>query len=90
MQPIFLVGYMGCGKSTLGRTVSAITGCRFIDLDTYIEGRYHHTVKELFALHGESGFRDLERNMLHEVGQFEDVVVACGGGTPCFSTIWIG
>ena len=85
MQPIFLVGYMGCGKSTLGRTVSAITGCRFIDLDTYIEGRYHHTVKELFALHGESGFRDLERNMLHEVGQFEDVVVACGGGTPCFN-----
>ncbi len=84
MQPIFLVGYMGCGKSTLGRTVSAITGCRFIDLDTYIEGRYHHTVKELFALHGESGVRDLERNMLHEVGQFEDVVVACGGGTPCF------
>lgn len=47
MQPIFLVGYMGCGKSTLGRTVSAITGCRFIDLDTYIEGRYHRTVKEL-------------------------------------------
>lgn len=84
MRPIFLVGYMGCGKSTLGRAVSRASGMRFIDLDNYIEGRYHRTVKEIFAEKGEDGFRDVERRMLHEVADFEDVIVACGGGTPCF------
>lgn len=84
MQPIFLIGYMGCGKSTLGRMVSAETGMRFIDLDNYIEGRFHATVSQIFADRGEDGFRLIERNMLHEVGEFEDVIVACGGGTPCF------
>ena len=84
MQPIFLLGYMGCGKSTLGRNVGAITGMQFIDLDNYIERRFHATVSQLFARHGEDGFRDIERRMLHEVAEFEDVIVACGGGTPCF------
>lgn len=84
MRPIFLIGYMGCGKSTLGRAVSRASGMRFIDLDNYIEGRYHRTVKEIFAEKGEDGFRDVERRMLHEVADFEDVIVACGGGTPCF------
>lgn len=84
MQPIFLIGYMGCGKSTLGRSVSALTGMQFIDLDGYIEGRFHRTVSDIFAERGESGFREIERAMLHEVGEFEDVLVACGGGTPCF------
>ena len=84
MQPIFLIGYMGCGKSTMGRAVSQLTGVPFIDLDNYIEGRYHMSVKEIFAKHGEEGFRDIERRMLQEVADFEDVIVACGGGTPCF------
>ncbi|MBD5267652.1 MAG: shikimate kinase [Bacteroides sp.] len=84
MRPIFLIGYMGCGKSTLGRTVSAMTGIQFIDLDSYIEGRFRMTVSALFAERGEDGFRDIERAMLHEVGEFENVLVACGGGTPCF------
>lgn len=84
MQPIFLIGYMGCGKSTLGRNLSAATGIRFIDLDHYIETRFHRTVREIFAERGEDGFRDVERKMLHEVADFEDVIVACGGGTPCF------
>lgn len=84
MKPIFLIGYMGCGKSTLGRNVAAITGMQFIDLDTYIESRYRANVRQIFAQRGEVGFRDLERRMLHEVAEFEDVIVACGGGTPCF------
>lgn len=84
MQPIFLIGYMGCGKSTMGRALSRTTGMKFIDLDNYIEGRYHQTVKEIFAQKGEEGFRTVERNMLHEVSDFEDVIIACGGGTPCF------
>lgn len=84
MKPIFLIGYMGCGKSTLGRNVGKLTGIDFIDLDNYIESRYHASVSELFATRGEAGFRDLERRMLAETGEFEDVIIACGGGTPCF------
>ena len=76
VKPIFLIGYMGCGKTTLGRAL-------FIDLDIYIENRYHRSIKELFALHGEEGFRKIERRMLEEVSEFERTVVACGGGTPC-------
>lgn len=75
---------MGCGKSTMGRAVSELTGFPFIDLDNYIERRFHHSVKEIFAERGETGFRDVERRMLQEVADFEDVIVACGGGTPCF------
>ena len=84
MAPIFLIGYMGSGKSTLGRNVGRIAGIPFIDLDAYIESRFHSSVKEIFAEKGEDGFRDIERRMLHEVGEFQDVIIACGGGTPCF------
>ena len=84
MRPIFLIGYMGSGKTTLGRALARRLGMEFIDLDHYIEGRYHATVSDLFATRGEEGFRDLERRMLAEVSGFEDVIVACGGGTPCF------
>jgi shikimate kinase len=83
-QPIFLIGYMGSGKSTLGRAVGNVAEIDFIDLDNYIEGRYHKSIKQIFAEHGEEGFRRIERAMLHEVSDFEDVLVACGGGTPCF------
>lgn len=88
MKPIFLIGYMGCGKSTLGRNVARMTGFQFIDLDNFIEARFHASVKEIFASRGEEGFRDIERRMLIETSDFQDVIVACGGGTPCFSTIW--
>lgn len=84
MKPIFLIGFMGSGKSTLGRALGAATGMQFIDLDAYIERRYHANVRDIFARHGEQGFRDIERRMLMEVSQFEDVIIACGGGTPCF------
>ena len=59
-------------------------GLTFIDLDYYIEGRFRKTVAQLFAERGEEGFRSIERNMLHEVAEFENVVLSCGGGTPCF------
>lgn len=84
MKPLFLIGYMGCGKSTLGRALSRATGMEFIDLDHYIENRFHSTVSEIFASRGEEGFREVERAMLHEVSEFSNVIVACGGGTPCF------
>lgn len=84
MRRIFLIGYMGAGKTTLGKAFARSTGLTFVDLDWYAEERFHRTVGQLFAERGEDGFRQLERNMLHEVGEFEDVVVATGGGTPCF------
>lgn len=83
-SPIFLIGYMGSGKSTLGRVVAKYTGLQLIDLDNYIERRYMANVRDIFARHGEERFRDMERRMLAEVADFENVIVACGGGTPCF------
>ena len=84
MTRIFLIGYMGAGKTTLGKAFARTMGLTFIDLDWYIEERFHKTIRQLFTEHGEEAFRDLEKRMLHEVAEFEDVVVAVGGGTPCF------
>lgn len=75
---------MGCGKSTLGRALQKHSGLDFIDLDSYIENRFHASISDLFASRGEEGFRRIEAAMLDEVSQLSDVVVACGGGTPCF------
>lgn len=84
MIRIFLIGYMGAGKTTLGKAFARDLNIPFIDLDWYIEERFHKTVGELFAEKGEEGFRQLEKNMLHEAGEFENVVISTGGGTPCF------
>lgn len=84
MKRIFLVGYMGAGKTTVGKILSKALNLTFIDLDYYIEGRYHKEIKQLFAEKGEEAFRDIERRMLHEVAEFEDVLISTGGGTPCF------
>lgn len=81
---IFLTGYMGCGKSTIGRKVAALMGMNFIDLDKYIEERNFKSVPDIFAQEGEAAFREKERQALHEVAQFEDIVVGTGGGAPCF------
>ncbi len=84
MKPLFLIGYMAAGKTTLGRRAAQLLGIEFIDLDAYIEARYRKRVSDLFAEYGEAGFREIERRMLHEVGEFDNVLVATGGGTPCF------
>ena len=84
MRRIVLVGYMGSGKTTVGKALSKATGMMFYDLDWYIENRMHTTVSKLFTERGEKAFRKIEYNMLHEVAEFEDVIISCGGGTPCF------
>ena len=84
MRRVFLVGYMGAGKTTVGRLLAKRAGLTFIDLDHYIEGRYHKAVPAIFAEKGEEAFRDMERRMLHEVAEFEDVLISTGGGAPCF------
>lgn len=75
---------MGSGKSTIGKGLAKELNLQFIDLDTFIEERNHKTIPEIFALHGENEFRLLEQKALLEVSTFENVVVATGGGAPCF------
>ena len=84
MTRIILIGYMGAGKTTIGKALSKELGVIFYDLDWYIESRMRKTVSEIFAERGEEGFRKIEYNMLHELAEFEDVIISCGGGTPCF------
>ena len=84
MTRIILIGYMGAGKTTLGHALANRLQLQFIDLDLYIEERYRKTISQIFAERGEEGFRLIEQRMLHEVAEFEDVVISTGGGTPCF------
>ena len=83
MNPVFLIGYMGCGKTTLGEVLARQMDCRFIDLDEFIEQRQGMTVLQIFDEMGEQHFRKLETEALQEVALMTDVIVGCGGGTPC-------
>lgn len=83
--PLFLIGYMACGKTTFGRALARASGRQFIDLDFYIEQRFRMSIKEIFETKGEAEFRRMESAMLREAGEFDNVVIACGGGTPCFN-----
>ncbi len=84
MTRIILIGYMGAGKTTIGKVLAREMGLDFYDLDNYIEDRFHQKIPDIFAEKGEEGFREVERKMLHEVVEFEDIIISCGGGTPCF------
>ena len=83
MTPLVLIGFPGSGKSTVGRRLAAKLGVAFIDLDLYIEEKYHTAVPLLFQKYGEPAFRALEYAALCEVLAKDDVVIATGGGTPC-------
>ncbi len=84
MERIFIIGYMGSGKTTIGKLLAKALSLSFVDLDAYIEKKYRKTVPALFEEKGEEGFRKIESQSLREVADFEDVVVSTGGGTPCF------
>lgn len=84
MKRIFLIGYMGAGKTTAGRELAKVLDLEFIDLDHFIQARFQKTVNQLFQDVGENEFRQIEKNVLKEVGEFENVVISTGGGTPCF------
>ena len=83
MKPIFLIGYMGCGKTTLGEVLARQMGLQYIDLDEFIEQRQGMTITEIFDEKGEKRFRELETEALRVVAMMADVIVGCGGGTPC-------
>lgn len=84
MKPIFLTGYMGSGKTTIGKILAETMGLQFIDLDKFIEQKYNRTISDIFTLDGETRFREIERECLYEVAKYEDAVIATGGGAPCF------
>jgi shikimate kinase len=81
---IFLIGFMGSGKSTMGRALASELDLTFIDLDSFLEEKYFKTIPQIFAEEGEESFRRKERKVLEEVCSFDNVILATGGGAPCF------
>jgi shikimate kinase len=84
MDRIFLIGYMGSGKTSMGKLLATQLAYDFVDLDAYIETKYHKTVSQIFAEMGESKFREIERECLRLVGEFEKTIISTGGGSPCY------
>ncbi len=83
MKPIFLIGYMGCGKSTLGRKLSRRLGLPFYDTDTLVEEHEGASVNDIFRYEGEERFRELERDAIETiVSRGEACIVSTGGGLP--------
>jgi shikimate kinase len=86
MKKIILLGYMGCGKSTIAKRLSNSTEIPFVDLDKSIEERTNLTINEIFKLHGEIYFRKLEREVFIDLLKApNDLIIGLGGGTPCYA-----
>lgn len=82
---VFLVGMPACGKSTCGQQLAGLIGWQWLDLDVAVSSMAGMSVQELFAKQGEATFRQWEQKALHQViSQGERIVVATGGGAPCF------
>jgi shikimate kinase len=80
---LFLVGYMGCGKSSLGKKIAKAMGIRFIDTDAEVESREGATIADIFHYEGEEYFRKSERYIIEELAASdEDMVISTGGGVP--------
>lgn len=84
MSVIILIGYMGSGKSTLGRKIARKLNYEFLDTDSAIEEKEGMTISEIFTQKGEACFRDLEHQLLVSLKDREKLIIATGGGMPCF------
>lgn len=81
---LFLIGFMGSGKSHWGKIWAEANQLAFLDLDTVIEENADKTVADIFELNGEDHFRILEADALRDCADLQNTIIACGGGTPCF------
>lgn len=82
---IFIIGYMGAGKTTVGKRLANRLGVNFIDLDDAFEAKYRYSIPRFFDHFGEEKFRDLENECLKEIiRENQDAVISTGGGTACF------
>jgi shikimate kinase len=81
---VFLIGFMGSGKSYIGKGLSEALGCPFIDLDKEIEKGEKKSIPEIF-MEGETHFRTLEAEYLRQTKKLENAVISTGGGAPCFN-----
>ena len=81
---VFLVGMMGSGKSYWAQQISAATNRNWMDLDVEIEKENSMTIKEIFDAEGETTFRKMEQKALHNLAKYNNIIIATGGGTPCF------
>lgn len=82
---VIVLGYMGCGKSTIARKLSSIIDIPFIDLDKYIETKHNMTIPEIFDSKGEIKFREIEKDTLEKLLMQKDkIIISIGGGTPCY------
>ncbi len=79
-RPVFFVGFMGAGKTSVSRRLARLCGIASIDMDSYIERREGRRIRDIFAEDGEGHFRDLETQVLREMTQGDPVLVSCGGG----------
>ncbi|MDB5288071.1 MAG: shikimate kinase [Mucilaginibacter sp.] len=84
MSLIFLIGFMGCGKTTWGKKLASSLGYHFIDLDHVLEAQIGITIPEYFSTHGEDEFRKLESEILKTTQYPTNTIVSTGGGLPCF------
>jgi shikimate kinase len=86
MKKIVLLGYMGCGKSTIANMLSKNTDIPFVDLDKKIEEKLNLSINEIFEAHGEIYFRKLEHETFVELlDSSENLIIGLGGGTPCYA-----
>ncbi len=81
---IYILGYMGSGKSTLGSTLARELGISWIDTDDEFETRYKIGIPDFFSKYGENAFRELEQKLLADFSKVTDIVISTGGGMPCF------
>ncbi len=84
MEKIYLLGFMGAGKSSVGRSLSKLLSYKHIDMDELIEQREGRTIKDIFEQSGEEYFREKERELLKELSLLKKVIISTGGGVPCF------
>lgn len=85
MRPIILVGFMGSGKTTVGKELASVLGCPFTDTDQVIENSEGVPVSQIFAEKGENYFRELEKDIVENLDDTHFEVIAVGGGLPCYN-----